>query len=217
MDRRALLAPCLLVPLLLSGCGGGPKYYEVHGLVTFEGEPLEDVQVSFLPDDPGMPTASGVTHNGGEFYLFSGVEGRRGVQAGTYRVVFIQLTAAQSLDEAMKEMRSGKRREDTQRVIPPRPVRPTPDRAGGEAEAGSGESSNGEEGGQGAGEAGTSPPDRSITVPSGEDIDESKLSPPPDMPTPRYSLRYYYEQTTPIVVVIDDDLEVTYDLDPPKK
>lgn len=79
------LFPCVLVSLLLAGCGGGTgvKTYPVKGTVKFKGEPLADAAVTFYPDQGRA--ASGLTDAQGTFFL-STFDSKDGAPAGTYRV-----------------------------------------------------------------------------------------------------------------------------------
>ena len=51
---RLILAGCLLTAAL--GCGG-PTRYAVQGTVSYQGEPVERGQISFISDDPAVPAA----------------------------------------------------------------------------------------------------------------------------------------------------------------
>ena len=81
-----LAAACCLLP----GCARGPRYHRVTGQVKVDGEPVDNVQITFLPEDATSKTASGITF-GGQFEMLSGIRGRRGVLEGRYSVVFVQL------------------------------------------------------------------------------------------------------------------------------
>lgn len=62
--------------MFLAGCAGsgdGPARYTVRGTVTFDGEPVEDGQVIFLPEDgKGRPDAGKVTNGAFEFRVTGG-------------------------------------------------------------------------------------------------------------------------------------------------
>jgi hypothetical protein len=90
--RRTLSFACtlLLLPLLLviSGCSRGPRLYPVHVIVTLDGEPAKNVQITFVPEVEGMPVASAVVLNDGEADARTGVDGREGAREGKYKVIF---------------------------------------------------------------------------------------------------------------------------------
>ncbi len=78
---------CLIALHFVAGCGGasGLKTAPVKGTVTFAGQPLSDVGVTFLPEGKG-PSASGNTNSKGEFTLRTTNPGD-GAVIGTHRVV----------------------------------------------------------------------------------------------------------------------------------
>jgi hypothetical protein len=62
----------LAVALVLPGCGGGPEYGEVEGVVTRNGTPLPEIEVFFLPDPAEGtrgPEATGTTDDQGRYRL----------------------------------------------------------------------------------------------------------------------------------------------------
>jgi len=76
----------LALVLVAVGCGpGGPKTVPVTGKVTIGGQPANNVSVSFIPEDPSLPTASGSVQNG-SYTLYTGVEGKPGAVVGNYKV-----------------------------------------------------------------------------------------------------------------------------------
>ena len=77
-----LLTALLLVTSL--GCGGGPNLVGVSGVVTREGQPVENVQVTFMPQT-GRP-AWGATDAEGR-YTLEFAQGDLGVVPGKYKVV----------------------------------------------------------------------------------------------------------------------------------
>ena len=60
-----------LVALVIAGCsGGGPTTYKVSGTITFEGQPVADAQVGFVPDGGGeVKPARGQTDASGRYTL----------------------------------------------------------------------------------------------------------------------------------------------------
>ncbi len=70
-------APCLgtvlLCCLILMGCGGAPDgMIVVSGTVTWNGEPLEDGYVSFVPDPSRSPQAGEINNGEFEFNAYPG-------------------------------------------------------------------------------------------------------------------------------------------------
>jgi hypothetical protein len=71
----------------LAGCGDtGPATVNVKGTLTIDGQPANNVTITFAPVDSSLPTASGPVNNG-TFELFSGAEGKPGAVPGKYKVV----------------------------------------------------------------------------------------------------------------------------------
>ena len=90
--KLAVHALALLGCLGLLGCSGGrPKTYEVTGAVSYQGKPLVDAQVGFVPTATSTDTkpARGQTDASGRYtlktYLAPGEEAN-GAMAGTYKV-----------------------------------------------------------------------------------------------------------------------------------
>lgn len=55
-----------LTSLMLIGCGDGT--HSVRGTVTFDGRPVEEGTISFVPDDPALASDAGRIENG-RFHL----------------------------------------------------------------------------------------------------------------------------------------------------
>jgi hypothetical protein len=84
-----LLAACILG--LASGCSRGRQYpptHSVSGVVTFEGQPVADALVSFLPVD-GQNPANGSTDASGRYELTSFTRGD-GAMEGSFRVTIVK-------------------------------------------------------------------------------------------------------------------------------
>ncbi len=101
--RLTVSVPLLVVAAVviagLTGCGGGstgPATETVNGTLTINGEPANNVTISFVPVDSTQPTASGPVSDG-KFKLYSGVQGTPGAGIGKYKVV---LAVAASEDGA---------------------------------------------------------------------------------------------------------------------
>ncbi len=87
--RREILCTVVAVAVGLVGCRGetGPQVYPVSGQVTFNGQPVTDVIVNFMPtDNDPAKMASGQVDSSGNYTLRSGSQGRPGAQPGRYKV-----------------------------------------------------------------------------------------------------------------------------------
>jgi hypothetical protein len=73
--------------LLVGGCGGSGMV-PVRGTVTFDGAPLEQASLAFLPEGEGEPAHS-MTKAGGAFELDT--HDARGAKPGKYRVTVTKL------------------------------------------------------------------------------------------------------------------------------
>jgi hypothetical protein len=63
MSTRLIPAAALLA-FLAPGCGDGPKTYKVTGAVTWQGTPVADGQINFLPADGSVHPATAKIANG---------------------------------------------------------------------------------------------------------------------------------------------------------
>jgi len=81
-----------LVPLALlvaGGCNSGERLNNVSGTVKFQGQPLRDAIVKFIPAE-GRP-AQALTNENGEYDYVMYEKGRRGLITGEYDVVVTYL------------------------------------------------------------------------------------------------------------------------------
>jgi len=87
--RRRLLCGLLgLSVTVCAGCGG-VKYEPVQGVITFNGKPLDNSQVQFLPDPQEKskgPRSTGVSDKEGRFKLVA-EDGQPGAVVGKHRVL----------------------------------------------------------------------------------------------------------------------------------
>ena len=87
----------------LAGCGS--RLTEVKGHVTYQGQPLADATVVFLPTQGQL--ATGVTDASGQFTLKTGA--RPGAEVGTYKVSVCkysrQIQASEAKPEAIKKLK----------------------------------------------------------------------------------------------------------------
>ena len=59
------LLPLLLAQLFATGCGpSGPVTYPVRGTVTFDGEPVKEGDILFIPDDAALAPEGGKIADG---------------------------------------------------------------------------------------------------------------------------------------------------------
>ena len=84
--RRFGFAAALVVGASLAGCGGGPKYVPVSGVVTRGGKPLANVRVEFWPEGNAVKSTA-ITDAEGHYNLM--VEDGKSVGAvvGSHRVI----------------------------------------------------------------------------------------------------------------------------------
>ena len=81
----SLFAMLCAMPFL-SGCGGGPKYVEVSGVVTKGGKPLPNVRVEFWPETNAIKSTA-VTDAEGKYILKSEDGKTLGAVVGSHKVV----------------------------------------------------------------------------------------------------------------------------------
>ena len=94
-------SPCLLLGLIVSmiGCsGGGPPTESVSGAVTFEGQPVANAQIGFIPDSGQIDVkpAHGKTDEDGRFTLKTYVKPGQevsGAMVGKFKVTVTQVIA----------------------------------------------------------------------------------------------------------------------------
>jgi hypothetical protein len=97
---------------LLSGCGDDPQgLARVSGRVRYNGQPLANATVTFVPEEQGARTASGTTDNKG-YYRLTTFEYLDGAKVGKHRVA-VQALEKVSLEELERiptpeEQRAGK-------------------------------------------------------------------------------------------------------------
>jgi hypothetical protein len=99
------ILPAALILALVVGCSGR-EFAQVEGTVTFEGKPLNEVQVIFVPD----PTkgnkgnnSSAFTDAQGHYRLHADRDEKDGTVLGPHRVCFVDLTAVPDLTGAPPE------------------------------------------------------------------------------------------------------------------
>ena len=89
MDNPMLLVALLLIGLPILGCSSGLRTEFVEGIVTLEGEPLEDALVTFIPASEGTARAAVGTTDAKGRYTLTTVEGGKpgkGTTEGSYKI-----------------------------------------------------------------------------------------------------------------------------------
>ena len=84
LKRAGQTATWAFAALVLGGCGGD-GLVEVRGKVTFDGRPVEQGTISFLPTDGKGPTAGALIENGR--YTVRAAPGKKKVEIEGYRVI----------------------------------------------------------------------------------------------------------------------------------
>ena len=97
MTRVLRAAACGLLVGWAAGCSDGPPYGDVRGEVTFDGAPLKEGVVRFVPVDGKTPTAAALI-DGGKF--------QEKVPVGTHRVEISSPKLPKGINAA-KEMKRG--------------------------------------------------------------------------------------------------------------
>jgi hypothetical protein len=81
-------AMAALAVIFLSGCGRSVKLGEVEGTVRLDGQPVGQVLVVFIPEDPQGPQSTGITDAEGRFKLRCN-NARSGAVIGPHRVTLV--------------------------------------------------------------------------------------------------------------------------------
>jgi hypothetical protein len=90
LSRRLLAALAVCGVVVIASCGTEDSFgkrYPVSGKVTYNDQPLEKGNISFIPDDPKGVGATGAIENG-SYQLSTGGD-NDGARAGKYKVVVI--------------------------------------------------------------------------------------------------------------------------------
>lgn len=99
---------CSLLCLTLSGCGGSDlDLVPVSGVVTLDGQPLENASVTFAPitDASIAPTSTGRTDKDGRFTL-STIQGESGAIVAEHKVIIFVEGEADEGDDASANSKS---------------------------------------------------------------------------------------------------------------
>ena len=100
MRQKAMRLGVVLGLAWVVGCGGSgtPPTVKVTGTVTYNGNPLEGVNVGFIPDGEGGRPASGTTDASGKFTL-STFESGDGAVVGKHLVAISEASDGASTDD----------------------------------------------------------------------------------------------------------------------
>jgi hypothetical protein len=113
---RYLFGVAALTAGLLSGCGRSVTLGEVDGTVRLDGQPLGQVLVVFVPEDPQQPQSMGITDAEGHFKLRCN-NSRSGAVVGPHRVTLVDANMAPG----------GRKRDDEPEEGAARPVSRVPE------------------------------------------------------------------------------------------
>lgn len=97
----------LAVGLVASGCGGEsrPSLASVSGKVTVDGQPAEDVRLTFLPDAANRHATPGTAKTDAQGAYRVEFEGGKGLNPGKYRVLAVKrVPTAKGIDPAIAEL-----------------------------------------------------------------------------------------------------------------
>jgi hypothetical protein len=100
---------------MVAGCGPGTGRSPVRGNVNFEGQPVEQGGIVFLPEGSGendQPRATGEIHNG-----HYDLDDHHGPRPGPYRV---QITWQKKTGRQVPRGEEGRLIDEMEQVIPPR-------------------------------------------------------------------------------------------------
>ncbi len=90
LQFSGVLVGLALFTVGLAGCSdSGPATVPVNGTLTIDGQPANNLSITFSPVDQSLPTATG-TVTDGSFELFCGIEGAPGAVPGKYKVVLAE-------------------------------------------------------------------------------------------------------------------------------
>lgn len=81
----ASLLSCVAI-IFTTGCQRGPRFVEVRGVVTLDGQPVAQTAVTFSPIETGAEPSVGITDEKGQFQLAT-AHGNQGAREGKHRVI----------------------------------------------------------------------------------------------------------------------------------
>jgi hypothetical protein len=87
------VALAAVIPSLVSGCGKSVPLGDVDGTVRLDGQPVGQVLVVFVPDDPHLPQSIGITDEQGHFHLRCNNQ-KMGAAIGEHHVTLVDATTS---------------------------------------------------------------------------------------------------------------------------
>jgi hypothetical protein len=76
----------------LAGCSpAGVRVFPVTGTITYQGKPVENALVSFVPESPESRGASAMTESNGQFIVVAQGAKENGAMAGEYKIIVTKL------------------------------------------------------------------------------------------------------------------------------
>jgi hypothetical protein len=76
----------------LAGCSpAGVPVFSVSGIVTYQGNPVENALVSFIPESPEARGASAMTESNGQFVVVTQGAKENGAMTGKYKITITKL------------------------------------------------------------------------------------------------------------------------------
>ena len=88
-----------------TGCGeSGPPLVDVEGTVSFDGEPLSNADITFLPDPGNEHVTPGMAHTGDDGTYRARYQGRYGLAEGSYKVTLNKIELAEGIEDMPEEM-----------------------------------------------------------------------------------------------------------------
>ena len=92
-SRLRWLCVCAVVAGL-AGCAGGDKRHAVSGTVKWQGKPLNQGSINFLPEDPALGTIGGALIKDGQY----SIPASQGLLPGRYKVTISSPDPKKALD-----------------------------------------------------------------------------------------------------------------------
>lgn len=122
MSTRFAVFYAVLLFLGVAGCGtDGPAIYPVSGTVTYNGAPVENAQVTFIPEN-GSP-GTGQTDASGKYQIST--RGKDGAALGLNKVTIVKMSSAgpampanPTPEDMIKAAEAAKGKQQTEMMLP---------------------------------------------------------------------------------------------------
>ncbi|RUL87456.1 hypothetical protein [Tautonia sociabilis] len=103
--RRVALFLSLVGAVAVIGCGsGGPPLVKVEGTVTFDGKPLENAELTFVPDQGNTHVTPGSAVTAADGSYKARYMGRFGLAEGAYKITFRKMEVQPDVTNMPQEM-----------------------------------------------------------------------------------------------------------------